>query len=63
AAAFDAAGDGRYSDRETGSTWDLAGQAVDGPLTGSRLTPVPHGNHFWFAWTAFRPGSVVWSAE
>jgi len=60
---FAAMEDGRYRDRETGSTWDLAGRATDGPLKDSRLTPVPHGNHFWFAWTAFRPASAVWRSN
>ncbi|MDH3732028.1 MAG: DUF3179 domain-containing protein [Gemmatimonadota bacterium] len=54
--------DGRFVDRETESTWDFAGRAVSGPLTGERLTPIPHGNHFWFAWAAFRPGTEVWRA-
>ena len=60
---FEATGDGRYADLETNTTWDLAGRAVDGPLTGTRLAAIPHGNHFWFAWTAFRPQSEVWRAE
>ena len=49
-------------DRETGSTWDMLGQAQSGPLKGKRLTPIEHANHFAFAWLAFRPGSKVWRA-
>ena len=52
--------DGSFRDRETGSRWDLAGRAVSGPLEGRRLQPIPHGNHFWFAWAAFRPETEVW---
>lgn len=52
--------DGRFRDRETGSSWNLAGAAVSGPLEGKRLTPIPHGNHFWFAWVAFRPDTDLW---
>jgi hypothetical protein len=52
---FEPAGDGRLRDRETGSVWLLSGRAVSGPLAGRPLVPVPHGNHFWFAWAAFRP--------
>ncbi len=52
--------DGQFRDRETGSTWDLAGKAVAGPLVGQGLTPIPHGNHFWFAWVAFRPDTELW---
>jgi len=48
-------------DVESGSAWDFAGRAVSGPLRGSRLTPVTHGDHFWFAWIVFRPGSTLWS--
>lgn len=51
---------GGFRDRETGSGWTLAGRAVDGPLKGQRLRPVPHGNHFWFAWIVFRPETEVW---
>lgn len=57
---FAAIGNGKYRDRETASTWDLAGRAQAGPLQGKRLEAIPHGNHFWFAWTAFRPESAIW---
>lgn len=57
---FEAAGDGRFRDRETGSLWNLSGQAVEGPLTGSHLPEVVHGNHFWFAWAAFLPETEIW---
>ena len=51
---------GGFRDRETRSGWNLAGRAVDGPLRGQRLQPIPHGNHFWFAWAVFRPKTTVW---
>jgi hypothetical protein len=60
---FERTGDGRYTDRETGTTWDLGGRATEGPLRGTRLEAVPHGNHFWFAWTAFRPKSAMWTTK
>ncbi len=44
-----------FWDAETGSRWTVLGRAVDGPLTGKQLQPVVHGNHFWFAWAAFKP--------
>jgi hypothetical protein len=47
-------------DEETGSTWNVLGQAVDGPLAGERLTPIVHGDHFWFAWAAFKPDTIVY---
>ena len=48
-----------FRDRETGSTWDLRGRAVSGPLRGARLTAVPSGDYFWFAWAVFRPETRV----
>ncbi len=52
---------GALRDVETGSTWDLAGRALTGPLEGERLRSVPHGNHFWFSWVVFRPDTRVWT--
>ncbi len=48
-----------YRDRETGSAWDLTGRAVSGPLRGTRLEAIPHGDYFWFAWAAFRPDTEI----
>ncbi|MGD2134927.1 MAG: DUF3179 domain-containing protein [Gemmatimonadales bacterium] len=56
---FEAAGDGRWRDRETGSTWNVLGHATTGELEGSRLEPVTHGNHFWFAWAVFKPETRI----
>jgi thiol-disulfide isomerase/thioredoxin len=58
---FDANGDDTFTDRGTGSTWNLVGQAVDGPLEGARLDPVVHRNDFWFAWAAFNPDAPVFT--
>ena len=56
-------GDGApINDRETGSTWSVSGLATAGQLAGTRLTPVTHGNHFWFAWAAFAPETIIWTA-
>ena len=52
--------DGVYRDEQTGTTWNFAGVGVEGPLAGTRLREVPHGNHFWFAWGVFRPETEVW---
>ena len=51
--------DGRFRDRETGTTWTLAGKAIDGPLAGRTLDPAVHGVHFWFVWAAYRPETRV----
>ncbi|MFQ5400427.1 MAG: DUF3179 domain-containing (seleno)protein [Anaerolineae bacterium] len=52
--------DGQIVDAETGSTWNILGQAVDGPLAGQELTPIIHGDHFWFSWAAFRPDTIIY---
>ncbi|MGE0161293.1 MAG: DUF3179 domain-containing protein [Gemmatimonadales bacterium] len=50
---------GSYRDRETGSTWEFSGRAISGPLQGTQLEEVAHGNHFWFAWGVFRPETRI----
>ena len=52
---------GEIVDRQTGSRWNILGQAVEGPMAGERLSPVVHGDHFWFAWMAFNPGTEVYT--
>ena len=54
--------DSPIQDRETGSTWSVAGIATDGELAGTRLEPIIHGDHFWFAWAAFSPETTIWTA-
>jgi hypothetical protein len=51
--------DGRIVDKQTGSVWNIVGSAVEGPLTGKRLTPVDHGVYFAFAWFVFNPDTEV----
>ena len=48
-----------FRDRETGTTWDVLGRGLAGPLVGRALAPVVHVDTFWFAWAAFRPGSRI----
>jgi hypothetical protein len=55
--------EGGFTDVETGSRWDVSGRAVDGELAGSRLEPVVHGNHFWFAWAVFQPDTRVYTPD
>ena len=49
-----------FRDQETSSTWTLLGEAVSGPLAGSRLEIAIHRNEFWFAWGAFFPEGDVY---
>jgi hypothetical protein len=47
-------------DKETGSEWNILGQAVAGELLGQQLSPVVAINHFWFSWAAFKPETRVY---
>ena len=51
---------GRFVDTATGSVWNIRGEAVEGPLKGKALTPLPHTNSFWFAVAAFRPDTEIY---
>jgi Protein of unknown function (DUF3179) len=57
--SFVSDGSGRARDRETGSTWDITGSAIAGPLAGRRLRPVRHDVQFWFAVAAFLPDATI----
>ena len=56
---FSASGAG-FRDAETGTQWTILGSAESGPLSGRRLEPVIHGDHFWFAWAAFEPQTRIY---
>ncbi len=58
---FSALDGGLFRDAETGSMWDILGKATAGALAGASLTPVVHGDQFWFAWAAFRPDTRVYT--
>jgi hypothetical protein len=47
-------------DTRTGSHWNIYGQAVKGPLEGTQLESIVHADHFWFAWAAFKPDTIVY---
>ncbi len=51
--------DGAFRDKRAGSSWDLAGRAVDGPHKGRELLPVDSYSMFWFAWFTFQPDTRV----
>ncbi len=58
--------DGKWTmeDTETRSLWQaLKGEAIAGPLKGSRLTPIPGHLVFWFAWKGFYPDSRLWTGS
>jgi hypothetical protein len=47
-------------DEQTGSQWNLLGQAIGGQLQGEQLDEVVSINHFWFSWAAFRPETRIY---
>jgi hypothetical protein len=55
--------DAAITDVETGSSWDITGNAIDGPMAGAALEPIEHGDHFWFAWAAFVPNTDIWTTD
>ncbi len=55
---FEVAEDG-IRDAETGSLWNVLGVAQEGELAGTKLEPVIHANHFWFAWAVFQPDTEI----
>jgi hypothetical protein len=59
--SFAPSGTGRFRDHQTGSTWDITGRAIAGPLTGRRLRPVISDQQFWFALAAFLPDARILS--
>ncbi|MBC8194468.1 MAG: DUF3179 domain-containing protein [Acidimicrobiia bacterium] len=48
-----------FTDDGTDSQWNVLGEAVAGPLAGTRLEAVEHVDTFWFAWAAFRPDTQI----
>jgi hypothetical protein len=56
-------GEGTLRDEETGSEWNLFGQAVGGELEGSQLRQQIFAPHFWFAWVAFQPETPVYGID
>jgi hypothetical protein len=53
-----------FFDQATKSLWSqIEGAAIAGPLTGSRLTPLPSVVTPWGLWKAYHPGTQVLSAS
>ena len=58
---FESLENGTFTDTETGSTWNIIGEAIDGPLAGKQLIRVVAFDHFWFAWRAFFPETEIFA--
>jgi hypothetical protein len=52
--------DGTITDEQTGSAWNIFGEATAGELAGLALEPVVKVDHFWFSWAAFRPDTRIY---
>jgi len=48
-----------FVDDQTGSRWNILGEATAGPLKGERLPAQNHLDTFWFAWVAFQPQTTL----
>lgn len=48
-----------FVDYETGSRWNILGEAYAGPLAGALLRQTRASTHFWFAWAAFHPDTLL----
>lgn len=51
--------DAQWRDDQTGSLWNMAGEATAGPLQGQRLNPLPARTLFWFAAATAAPGVAI----
>jgi protein-disulfide isomerase len=55
--------DGTIVDVETGSSWNIFGTAIDGDLAGAQLRQINAFPHFWFAWAAFYPDTLLYGYQ
>ena len=60
---FSANADGTFTDDATNSNWNGYGEAIDGELAGRELRWINAFPHFWFAWAAFQPDTLVYGQD
>lgn len=60
---FTADAEGVITDEQTGSQWNQFGRATSGELEDTQLRQIISGTHFWFAWNAFQPDSIIYGLE
>jgi len=48
--------DQSFIDSATGSRWNAAGRAIDGPAAGQQLQALPSRTAYWFAWVSTLDG-------
>ncbi|MCY3667598.1 MAG: DUF3179 domain-containing (seleno)protein, partial [Gemmatimonadetes bacterium] len=52
-----------FTDVETGSEWNMRGEALAGSLEGAQLEQIPAYNSMWFGWSAYWPQTHLWNGE
>ena len=52
-----------FVDKQTQSTWNITGKAIDGKLKGKRLKRLVHGDYFAFAWLVFKPKTEIYTEK
>jgi hypothetical protein len=57
--SFRVTADGRIVDNQTGSTWNIFGEATTGDLAGRQLPSYVCFPHFWFAWSSAHPETIL----
>ena len=55
--------DEEFVDDQTGTVWSILSEGIEGEMAGETLTPIVHGNHFWFAWSAFNPDTLIYQGQ
>ena len=53
--------DNTFIDKQTGSQWNFEGKSIEGTMRGKQLLRLPFDEGFWFEWTAFHPGTKIYS--
>lgn len=49
-----------FRDDQTGSTWNVKGESIAGPLAGEQLQTPDSFISYWFAWSAFNRDADLW---
>ena len=57
---FEFVANGRFTDAQTGSIWNMAGAAISDELEGTRLTPLPSRRALWFTISISNPDVEVY---
>lgn len=55
--------EGVIRDEQTGSAWNVFGTATEGELAGQQLRQRLAAPHFWFAWAAFQPDTLIYGQQ